>query len=207
MSSEQIADALEREIICGYYRPGEELKQGEIADRFSVSRIPVRDAFQVLAARGLIDLVPNRRARVINLSVDEIDEVYDLRILLECDCLVRSIRNQTEADTSAIERALAHSNIDARTDRWADSDWMFHASLYRPAGRPRQMAMIENLRSTCRIHIAGYGILPSRTDGWLDDHAALVEAFKERAENRAAEILERHIADARKTVLATFPPV
>jgi len=202
MSAEKIAAALEDEIVAGTYRPGVELKQGEIAARFAVSRIPVRDALQLLSARGLIDLVPNRRARVIRLSEAEIEEVYDLRLLLETDCLRQSIRRATEADMARIDTALAHSNIDAATSRWAESDWMFHKTLYAPAGRPRQISMIEELRRTCRIHIAGYGILPSRTEDWLDDHAAMVEALKEREEDRAAEILERHIATARRTLLA-----
>lgn len=202
MSAEKIATALEDEIVAGTYRPGVELIQGEIAARFAVSRIPVRDALQLLAARGLIDLVPNRRARVIRLSAAEIEEVYDLRVLLETDCLRQSIRRATAADLERIDAALAHSNLDAATSRWADSDWMFHKTLYAPAGRPRQLGMIEELRRTCRIHIAGYGILPSRTEDWLHDHAAMVEALKDREEDRAAEILERHIATARRTLLA-----
>lgn len=68
MSAEKIAATLETDIVSGIFRPGEELKQGELAARFSVSRIPVRDALQLMAARGLIDLERNRRARVISLT-------------------------------------------------------------------------------------------------------------------------------------------
>lgn len=205
MAADHIADALTADIVGGAYRPGEELKQGEIADRFEVSRIPVRDALQLLAARGLIDLVPNRRARVINLSAPEIDEVYDLRILLECDCLGHAVRNMTSEAIGAIERALAHSDIDARTDQWADSDWHFHASLYAPSNRPRQIEMIKDLRSTCRIHIAGYGVLPSQTASWLQDHARLLEACRTGSAGLAVKILTDHIEAARKTLLAALP--
>ncbi|MHA7775187.1 GntR family transcriptional regulator [Roseibium sp. M-1] len=204
MSAEKIATALEDEIVSGAHRPGVELKQGEIAARFAVSRIPVRDALQLLAARGLIDLVPNRRARVIRLSAAEIEEVYDLRVLLETDCLRQAIRRVTPAELERIDKALAHSNIDATTSRWAESDWMFHETLYAPARRPRQIAMIEELRRTCRIHIAGYGILPSRTEDWLQDHADIVKAMKTGAEDEAVRILERHIATARGTLLAAL---
>ncbi len=201
MWADLIAKALEAEIVAGKWRPGEELKQGEIAGRFSVSRIPVRDALQMIAARGLIDLMPNRRARVVSLTAAEIEEVYDLRILLECDCLKRAIRNLTPRDLGAIETSLAHSNIDARTDRWAQSDWAFHLSLYQPSQHPRQIAMIEALRRTCRIHIAGYGILPARTNDWLEEHAQLLEACRTGSEHAATSILERHINAARVTLL------
>ncbi|MCX2724488.1 GntR family transcriptional regulator [Roseibium salinum] len=204
MTADRIAAALEAEIVTGAFKPGEELKQGQIAERFSISRIPVRDALQLLAARGLIDLVPNRRARVISLSAAEIREVYDLRLLLETDCLNQSIAKMSERDIDSIEAALAHSTIDAGTQRWAQGDWEFHRSLYLPTGRPRQLAMIEGLRRTCRIHIAGYGILPSRTGEWLQDHEDLVKACRARSGAEAASILKSHIQTACRTLLAAI---
>ncbi|WP_420412551.1 GntR family transcriptional regulator [Roseibium sp.] len=200
MSAERIADRLQADIVAGSYRPGTELKQGEIAERFDVSRIPVRDALQLLAARGLIDLVPNRRARVISLSVDEICEIYDLRILLECDCLQQAIAMMDQDDLNTVSTALEHSSIDAKTARWADGDWEFHKTLYRPAKKPRQLRMIEDLRRTCRIHIAGYGLLPDRTSDWLQDHADLVDACANRASEKAVTILKHHIEAAGQTL-------
>ncbi|WP_428643233.1 GntR family transcriptional regulator [Roseibium sp.] len=205
MSAEHIATALETEIVGGTLRPGEELKQGEIAERFSVSRIPVRDALQLLAARGLIDLVPNRRARVIRLTTAEIREVYNLRILLETDCLSQAIKRMEPEDLDRISMALAHSNIDAATDSWAEGDWAFHRSLYLPAGRPRQLAMIEDLRRTCRIHIAGYGLLPRRTGEWLKDHEHMVKACETRDATRAVRVLTSHIETAFQTLREELP--
>ncbi|MCK7613306.1 GntR family transcriptional regulator [Roseibium sediminicola] len=205
MSADKIATALEADILGGAFRPGEELKQGDIASRFSVSRIPVRDALQLLASRGLIELEPNRRARVISLSAAEIAEVFDLRVLLETDCLKQAIPNMSAADFKRIASALAHSNIDATGDLWAEGDWAFHRALYLPARRPRQLAMIEELRRTCRIHISGYGILPSRTGDWLKDHEELVETCRNGDVNAAAALLQRHIENARQTLLAALP--
>lgn len=204
MSAEKIAAVLEADILSGACRPGEELKQGEIASRFSVSRIPVRDALQVLSSRGFIELIPNRRARVISLSWQEIDEVFDLRILLESDCLRQAIQRMEPADFERIDTALAHSNIDATGSHWAEGDWDFHRALYLPAGRPRQLAMIEDLRRTCRIHISGYGILPSRTRTWLQDHERLVAICRKGAWNDAAALLEQHIETARRTLLSAM---
>lgn len=205
MSAEHIAATLETEIVEGRFRPGEELKQGEIAKRFAISRIPVRDALQLLASRGMISLVPNRRARVISLEPAEISEIYDLRVLLETDCLCRAINLMTEADLNAIEIAFAHSSIDAVTNRWADGDWAFHQSLYLPADRPRQLKMIEELRRTCRIHIAGYGVLPAQTKDWLKDHEDILSAVRNRDKTTAQGILKRHINDACTTLLSAWP--
>lgn len=204
MSAERIADQLQADIVTGAYRPGTELKQGEIAERFQVSRIPVRDALQLLATRGLIDLVPNRRARVISLTFEEIKEIYDLRVLLECDCLRQAIGRMDEDCLDAIRASFRHSSIDANTPRWADGDWAFHKSLYMPAGRPRQLKMIEDLRRTCRIHIAGYGLLPEHTSQWLQDHEVMVDACAAGDSSRAAATLEHHIMSAGKSLTDTL---
>ncbi len=201
MSAEHIADCLEADIVAGHYPPGTELKQGALADRFQISRIPVRDALQLLASRGLIDLIPNRRAQVISLTPAEIREVYDLRILLECDCLKHAIGTMTVEDMSAISIAFEHSSIDAQTPKWSDGDWAFHQALYTPAGKPRQIRMIKDLRRHCRIHIAGYGDLPDRTSEWLKDHQMIVEACKARDPEKAAGTLERHIDAAAEMLL------
>lgn len=205
MSAETIAARLAADILNGFYRPGEELKQGAIAGRFEVSRIPVRDALQLLAARGFIEHVPNRRARIIRLSAEEIDEVFDLRILLETDCLRQAIRRMDPTHLARIDTALAHSTIDASGDRWAHGDWDFHRTLYLPAGRPRHLAMIEDLRRTCRIHISGYGVLPSRTGKWLNDHELLAAACREGTVEAACDLLQRHIENARQTLLSALP--
>ncbi|ASP35489.1 GntR family transcriptional regulator [Labrenzia sp. VG12] len=205
MSAETIAAAVEADILNGVFKPGEDLKQGDIAVRFAVSRIPVRDALQLLASRGLIEHVPNRRARIICLNRKEIDEVFDLRLLLETDCLRQAIGHLTPADLDRIDAALAHSNVDAGGSCWAEGDWLFHRTLYLPAGRMRQLAMIEDLRRTCRIHIAGYGILPSRTGKWLQDHEKIVAACHARSVDTAVALLSDHIEGARQTLVSALP--
>src|SRR5437867_991093 len=90
MTPQAIADELRTELMKGLLGPGVDLPQVALARRFGVSRIPVRDALRVLAGEGLVEMDANRGARVINLKPAEIREVYDLRILLECDCLRRA---------------------------------------------------------------------------------------------------------------------
>ncbi|WP_422019730.1 GntR family transcriptional regulator [Roseibium sp.] len=205
MSTEHIADSLQADIIAGRFRPGAELKQGEIAERFQVSRIPIRDALQLLAARGLIDLVPNRRARVISLTRDEIREIYDIRVLLECNCLAAAIGQIKDTDLERISAAFHHSSIDAETANWADGDWAFHKALYWPSGKARQIGMIDQLRQTCRIHISGYGILPGQTAQWLKDHQDIVDACHTRDSERATRVLKLHIEAAGKTLMDAIP--
>jgi DNA-binding GntR family transcriptional regulator len=84
-------DALKNEIYSGLLKPGSALRQEEIANKYKVSRIPVREALLRLESTGLINIKPNRGAYVIEMDEQEIREVYDLRILLECDLLSKAI--------------------------------------------------------------------------------------------------------------------
>jgi len=196
MNEESIAAALQQEILAGEIQPGTELVQVALANRFAVSRIPVRDALRRLAASGLVTISPNRGARVVQLTPDEVREIYELRILLEGDCLRRAMGRMTEDDLQRIEHALAKSNLDALTDDWAEGDWFFHATLYAPAGRNHQIEMIRNLRNRCRTHVAVYRTLPEETPRWLDGHERLFGFCRQGDIEAAVGALERHIETA-----------
>src|SRR5215208_4995895 len=100
-----IADSLREEILRGAIPPGQPLRQEELADRFGVSRLPVRDALLRLEAQGLVEVFPNRGAFVVSLSADEVREIYDLRILLEGDAVEQSVPRMTVDDRRRIEAA------------------------------------------------------------------------------------------------------
>ncbi len=205
MSAETIAASLTRDITDGAFPPGSDLLQADLAKRFNVSRIPIRDALQRLAVDGLVTVVPNRGARVISLTPDEIRETYDLRILLEGDILARAIPNMTEEDLARIDIALEKSNLDAKTKNWAAGDWDFHKTLYAPAKRPQQLAIIGTLRRTCQVHIAAYRKLPDQTPRWLNDHEAIVEQCRKRNARKACAILKVHLQRACGTLMAAMP--
>ena len=204
MTPETICDALRRDILSGRFPPGSTLPQGDLADRFGVSRIPVRDALAQLARTGLIALVPNRRACVIEMTREDIAEAYDLRLILECDLLRRAIPRMTRDDLKAIGYALERSDLEARQNNWAEGDRLFHTALYRPAGRPRQLAMTERLRLSCQAQIAVYRTLPDQTGQWLNDHARIVDFCRLRAVEAAKQRLKQHLNAARDALLDRF---
>ena len=149
-------------------------------------------------------ITPNRGARVIQLTKDEVSELYDLRVLLECDCLRQAIPKMTADDHKGIEHALLKSNLDALTDAWAEGDWSFHEALYRPAGRRRQVALIRGLRQACQLHIAAYRKLPEDTARWLDDHGRLLDLCRSGKRRAAAKLLKAHIQAAGQSLIAAM---
>lgn len=202
MTPDAIAAELRAELMAGRLRPGAELSQVALADRFGVSRIPVRDALRILAGEGLIEIAANRGAKAISLTPVDVREIYDLRLLLECDCLRRAAGNMTPAALEEIDRIRRKSDVDASTRDWAAGDWAFHKAMYLPAERPRQVAMIETLRRTCQLFVSAYSAMPAKTPRWLGDHRLILQHLKEGKADRAVTALQRHLEGAARHLLA-----
>jgi DNA-binding GntR family transcriptional regulator len=197
-----IAESLREEILRGDLAPGQPLRQEELAARFGVSRLPVRDALLRLEAQGLVHVYPNRGAFVISLSVDEVREIYEMRILLEGDIIERAVPRMTADDWRRIEAAHAEATRSAGGPEWIEGDWRFHRALYEPAGRSHQLATIDNLRSTVARYSSGHDALPVRTPDWLADHDAILEACRARSSIAARRRVDDHLRRAMELVIA-----
>jgi DNA-binding GntR family transcriptional regulator len=197
-----IADELRAEITRGEPPPGHALRQEELAARFGVSRLPIREALRRLEAEGLVVVHPNRGAYVSQLDADQVREIYDLRILLEGDLLVRSIKRMKDDDIRAIENVMLRAERQARGQAWSELDDEFHAALYEPAARPRQLAMAMSLRGTVKNYQHAHAALPASTREWLRDHRALVDACRNRDSRQARRHLEDHLERAAAVVIS-----
>jgi DNA-binding GntR family transcriptional regulator len=203
---ETIAAALRADILSGTARPGTLLRQEDLAARFAMSRIPVRDALRLLEAEGLVTIATNRGAQVAQLSRAEVAEIFHLRILLERNCLELAIPRMSGDDLDRIERIRQRAEIDAATPEWSAGDWAFHEALYRPSGHIRQIEMIETLRTTSDLYAAAHRALPKERKRWLADHRAIVAACRARHSAEAVGALTAHLAAARDFVLQHMPP-
>src|SRR5580704_14671862 len=138
-----IRDQLRQAIFAGKFQPGDPLRQEELADRFGTSRIPVREALRQLEAEGLVALHPNRGAVVAALSLQEVLEMLDIRIALECRALYLGVPNMIDSDFEAAAKILKSYDREPRPQRWGEMNWRFHETLYLPCNRPKLLAMIE----------------------------------------------------------------
>lgn len=200
-----LTETLRHEILTGRLPPGTLLLQTELAARHGVSRIPVRDALQRLAADRLVTVIPGKGAQVVALTHAELAEVFDLRLLLEGDLIHHAARAATPEDHTEALHQLRKSDLEAGRTGWVAGDWDFHRALYAPAGRPRHLALIAELRDTCAIHAARYDSLTSETARWLADHQAIYDAWAQGQATVAAALLTQHLQDARDHLLARMP--
>ena len=188
-------------ILSGELRPGERLAGAALAQRFSVSPTPLREAIQRLAARGLVEIRPQRGAIVAPVSTDEAREIYELRQLLEPMALRDSIEHTDRAHGGEIEGAWTayldaiRGDLDAEhlveaLDRHAD----FHAALLSRC-RSRWLLRICSLLSD---QAQRYALVTLVENGGGHDlvaeHASLRDAALAGRAERAASILRSHLA-------------
>jgi DNA-binding GntR family transcriptional regulator len=200
-----IADTLRGEIKIGNLLPGGALRQEDLASRFEVSRIPIREALLLLQSEGLVVIYPNRGAYVSELSHSEIEEIYDLRILLECDVLTRAIPVMNSTDHRAVRAIMLRATEAGAAADWSDLDWQFHHALYLPSGRLRQLSMIESLRATVDRYWTAYVKLADRNSDWLQDHDRMAATCFEGRVEKATAMLRSHLLQAKDHVLGAIP--
>lgn len=200
-----VVDALRRRILDGEFAAGAQLRQDSLAKEFGVSRIPIREALLQLDAEGLVKILPHRGAVVSELSVAEIKELFDLRALLEPRLLRLSAPHLTEKDYAELENILREYSRELRArhvDRWGELNTAFHAALYRHAGQPRTATIVAALLQNCdrytRLQLTyTKGLQRAETE-----HAELVRLCRAGNVERAAALLQQHIANVGDSLAA-----
>jgi DNA-binding GntR family transcriptional regulator len=193
------ADALRERILHGRFPEGEPLRQDAIAEELGVSRIPVREALRQLEAEGLVTFNPHRGAVVSTLSLSEIEELFQLRSMIELDLLDRALPRIGSEDVARAKEILdAYETALRRGDvaSWGEMNWQFHATLFAPADRPFTLGVAQKLHQQCdrylRMQLAlTHGELRANAE-----HRAILAAVRRKNAARAGDLLRQHILGA-----------
>lgn len=189
---EHVALQLERDILSGRLAEGSALRQDALARAYGVSHIPVRAAFRKLEARGLVRIEPHRGARVVSVSIEEILEMLDLRVLLETEALKAAIPNLSSEHLDRAERIV--DRIDRPFDRelWPTLNWQFHECLYSAAGRPVLLSIIERMHTDPRsMRITS--LITQNVRASNREHRRLLALLRARRSGEVLSLLKRHI--------------
>ena len=197
-----VREKLRRAIRSGKLAPGLQLKQDELAERFGISRIPVREALRQLEVEGYVTIHPNRGAIVAQLSLDEILELMEIRIALECHALRLAVPQMSDLDLETAEGILRSYDEEPEPETWGEMNWTFHVTLYAPCNRPKLLAMIEANYGHVSRFIRG---TVSRTVGKVrpqQEHYQILGACRKADAERAVYLLGEHIGNTRKSLMA-----
>ncbi len=201
LTTEQIAAEIRGEILNGRLKSGKPLRQDDIAAKFGISKIPVREALFQLKAEGLVTFVPNKGAAVSVLSPKEAEEIYTMRIALEPAALERAIPNLTIRNLTEAEELLTAIDQEEKIEKWGELNWLFHATLYAPADMPRMIEWIQALH----INVARYLIVYLEGMNYQEvsqrEHRELLDACRHGDVHRAKAVLVEHLESASRQLV------
>jgi DNA-binding GntR family transcriptional regulator len=196
--------ALRERILRGDYPEGEPLRQDALADELGVSRIPVREALRQLEAEGLVTFSPHRGAVVSSLSLDEINELFELRADIESDLLERAIPAMTSEHLERAVDLLDEFEIALATGeatRWGPLNWHFHAALYAPANRNFTMGVLQKLHQHSDRYFRMEVLLAQGGGRANDEHRAIASAVGAKDVPLAKQLMRDHILGAGRSLV------
>lgn len=201
--AQQVYDRLRRDVLTGSLEPGHWIRELDIADAIGVSRTPVREAVRRLAQDGLLEVAPNRGVRVAVVSTTHVDDVYEVRELVEGLAARRAAERALPSDIHTLRGLLD------RIDRLAPGDAAMHieaddALHRRIAEIGRNAAALDVLErlngKITRIKVLTSDTNPSPTT--RSQHAAIVEAIAISDAAAAERAMRAHIRTYRALVVA-----
>jgi DNA-binding GntR family transcriptional regulator len=194
--SEQALSVIRQAMIRGELRPGEIYSAAALASRLGVSNSPVREAMLTLVNEGLMVPVRNRGFQVVGFSDRDLEEIYEVRRLLEIPSMVEVARRAAEFDFAPL-RELAERNVAAAAagdlDGYLETDREFHLRLTELVGNQRLLKTIAGLRDHTRL----FGLTGLLAQGQLTasaaEHVVILEAIERGDVEQTEESMSVHL--------------
>jgi DNA-binding GntR family transcriptional regulator len=207
-ASQRIAADLRQAILGGSIRPGERVRQEEVAQRLGASRLPVREALRMLEAEGLIEHEANKGARVPRLDRHEVDVIYQMRERLEPLALTESIPGLTDADLRELEQIQQLIESDTDLGRFLELDRAFHLLTYSACRIDQLSSMVVRLWNSTQHYRRAYVSISGPGRRWVinAEHRLLLDSIERRDATDAERYLSGHIRRTR-IELARHPEI
>jgi DNA-binding GntR family transcriptional regulator len=195
--AERAFATLHEAIVTGVLAPGERLPIEDLAEVLDMSPMPIREALRLLDSVGLVENIPHRGARVTELSIDDLREVYEARLALEPLAVRHAAENFTDEDASRATEALA-AHVKASRQRELGRIWSthtaFHFALYDAANSRWMSRLIRPLWESSERY--RFAMLPVRMnlDKRRSEHERILQACIAHEAPLAARELHNHLA-------------
>jgi len=186
-------------IRAGEFRPGQRLRETELAARLNVSRTPVREAIRRLASDGLIEVAPSRGVMIIDLSKQQVRELYALRETLEGAAARLAAQHASPAEIEAMGELLQACRAAGQAQEIARLNLLFHQTIQDAAHNRYLAQALLHLSDSLALLPGTTFEAPGRAASAHEEHEAIVEAIAARDPDRAEHLARHHIAMAGST--------
>ena len=191
-----VTDRIREAILSGELPGGTRLVQSELAASLAVSVTPVREALRDLVGEGLIEFDPYRGATVHEPTLEELEEIYELRSMLTARTVSEGVQKITDEQLDMAESL--HKSMKAQSDpaMWLDLNRQFHHVLDAASGRPLYQEMLGRLADLSALYV-GVSISgsKSRRKQANSDHGEMIAAYRAHDSDLAVELALRHLGD------------
>lgn len=195
-SPREIADQLRRDIREGQLQPGEALIQLDLAERFKVSRNPIREALRILASEGLVDMRSGTRARVRKFGAEDLLELYELRMLIEASLVPHIVDGARRRDITALRELTGQMREQHEMDEWLRSNYLFHDTLYSLSGRRHSATLCRNLLSASQPYSYRNVASPGGREQADYEHEQMLVAIEAGDSPRLTQLFHDHLNNA-----------
>ena len=194
----QVTDILRGEIFSGRLKPGAIMNEKDLAERLGVSKTPVREALTLLDHDGLVQTLPRKGYFVSSITIQDVHDFFQLRVILECAAAEMAVTKITDAQIDELECLATSENPAEDATEEFDKNIRLHHFIARVSGNERLASLIRKLLLEERRMIST-GYMPQQ-------HERLIAALRQRDPQRAAEAVRNHIHAVRDKVLRGVAP-
>ena len=205
-----------REVVCetlrdairkGVLKPGERLMEIQLAEELGVSRTPVREAIRKLELEGYVIMMPRRGTYVANLSIRDVNEVFEIRTSLDSLASGLAAERITDEELERLQRLLVMIGEyieENNMEKIVETDTEFHDILYQASRNTRLVGIIFNLREQLTRFRSTSMAYPGRLKETLEEHRHLVEAIAQGDALEAQRAAEEHMEKSEQTLLTSM---
>lgn len=203
--SQKVYRILKTGIVKKYLKPGTKLLEVKIAKQMGVSRTPVREAIRELAAEGFVKMIPNQGVIVSIASIEDIQEVLQIRSVLEGLAARLATKVINGEEIKELEKYIEQMEYYANKDNalaFSKMDVEFHELILNICGNNRLIQIRKNLSDQAHRYRIRSLSIPGRLKHSLKEHQEILEALKRKDSEQADKLSQKHIENVLKNILA-----
>jgi len=204
VSSTLVFRQLENAILSGYFKPRERLVERNLLAHFDVSRTIIREVLKMLEGKGLVKITPYRGAVVVDLSAEEVEEIYFLRQKLEAIAARLVVENITRVEIQRLKKLCKEleKHLSKKTDQMIEKDNEFHRALFQASENSHLNEMIDHLST--KVHMVKFNAwsLPNRIEHSISEHRAMIAALERRDAEAFEKLVIEHLLFSKNSYMA-----
>ena len=204
---EQVFSQLEEEILCGLYKKGTSLTEMSLSYRLGVSRTPVRSALHRLAEEGLVEIIPNKGAVVVGVTVDDLIDTYRIRMRLEGLASAIATGRLTDDEKKKLKESVELFDYYMKkqdSEHLKELDTEFHGIIYRASRNRVLCKILTDLHRSIKTYRKMSFATPGRTEISVQEHREILEAILRGDGEEADRLTSLHVKRAMENLLTKF---